>query len=60
MGADVVPCEEGLADVGFGLDPALVDGMGEAVAVDGGAGGFEVGLRVVKQLMPAAVVVLKG
>ena len=48
MGVDVVPCEEGLGTVGLGIEPTLVDGMGKAVAVDGGAGGLEIGVGTVE------------
>ena len=60
VGTDVVPGKDGLTYVRFWLYPALVDGMGKAVAVYGCAGGLEIGLRVVEQLMPTAVEVLKG
>ena len=60
MSVDIVPCKDGLCAVLFGIEPSFVDGMGDAVAVDGGAGGFEIGVGAVEQLMPSSVVVLEG
>ena len=34
VGIDVVPCEEGLCSIAFCINPTLVDGVGDAVAVD--------------------------
>ena len=60
MSVDVVPCQKCLCTIAFGINPTFVDGMGEAVAVDGGAGGFQIGVGTVEQLMLCAVVMLQG
>lgn len=56
---DVVPGKDGLSAVGFCINPALVDGMGDTVAVNGGAGGLLICVGTVEQLVPCAIVVLE-
>ena len=51
----IVPGKESLTDVWLWLYPTLVDGMGKAVGIDGSAGGLEVGVVAVEQLVPCAV-----
>ena len=59
VGIYVVPSKDSLRAVGLCVQPALVDGMGNAVAVDGCARCFKVCVRTIEQLMPASIVVLQ-
>nr|GFD52545.1 hypothetical protein [Tanacetum cinerariifolium] len=45
---------QGHGAVHFGIEPALVDGVGDGVAVDGRGRGFEVRVVAVEQLVPEA------
>ena len=46
--------------VGLRIYPALVDGMGKAISVDGRGGSLEIGIIAVEQLMPKAIMMLQG
>ena len=59
MGVDVVPGKNGLCAIVLCIEPSLVDGVGEAVAINGCAGSLQIGVRTVEQLMPSPIVMLE-
>jgi hypothetical protein len=39
-------------EIGISIDPASIDGMGNAVSEHGGGGGLQAGIVSIEQLMP--------
>jgi len=52
LGGDSIPTQLGNRPVGDGINPALVDGMSDAIGVDGRGRGFQVRIGTVQKLVP--------
>ena len=55
-----MPSHECHGAVGLCINPALVDGMGQTIGIDGRGRGFEIGVVAVEQLMPETGMMLQG
>ena len=55
-----MPAHQRHRAIGLGVEPALVDGMGQTIGIDGRGRGFEISVVAVEQLMPETGMMLQG
>ena len=60
LGREGLPTQLSHGTIGDATDPTLANSVGDAVGVDGGGRGFEIGVVAVEQLVPEALAGLVG
>ena len=55
-----MPSQLGYRTIDLGIYPTAIDGVGEAIGIDGSGRRLEIGVRTVEKLMPETIVMLKG